>query len=271
MLKLENERKDYLLRSYREAQQSNFEIHNSLIAEYEELKEKYELLLVDHRNLQAGYDALKKADVVEESEPSSSDKGFIPDMLAVVVEIQRLITQVFTRARRRTQKVEVRTVDVATTVEQSPEVPVSDPVTAKAERLAEKIVGKRKIDEVTKVTEPAESSKRQKADDTPTVVQAEAEQIEALEINDDWYDEVLEEEEVGAKQVDTESTAFEDIPVYLEERFNYLVQMKYNRVFLDVLTVSQVNEEYEKCIAAESLVPADPNENLVEHGEWEPT
>lgn len=46
--------------------------------------------------------------------------------------------------------------------------------------------------------------------------------------------------------------------------------MKYNRVFLDGLTIPQVLEEYEKCIAAESAVPADPNEMVIEHGEREP-
>lgn len=46
--------------------------------------------------------------------------------------------------------------------------------------------------------------------------------------------------------------------------------MKYNRVFLYGLTISQVTKEYEKCIAAESYVASDLNEIFVEHGEQEP-
>lgn len=80
---------------------------------------------------------------------------------------------------------------------------------------------------------------------------------------------MLEEEEIGDKQVQTGSAA-EDIPLDLEERFNYLIQMRYNRVFMDGLTVSQVNEEYEKYVAAESSVPGDSNKMKIEHGEWEP-
>lgn len=46
--------------------------------------------------------------------------------------------------------------------------------------------------------------------------------------------------------------------------------MKYNCVFLDGLTISQINEEYEKCLATKGSIPGDPNEIMVEHGEWVP-
>ncbi|KAK1427962.1 hypothetical protein QVD17_16739 [Tagetes erecta] len=45
----------------------------------------------------------------------------------------------------------------------------------------------------------------------------------------------------------------------------------YNRVFLDAVTISQVCEEYDKCVATETTLPSDPNEVMVEQGEWEPT
>lgn len=176
-LKLEYYKKEYLLEIYKKAQQSNLEIHNSLIQEYEDLKKKYELLLADHGNLQAEYDAVKGVDVVEESQPSSSDKEFVPDVHVDVVQPQRQITQLFTRSRRRTQPVDVPTVDIATTIEQAPDVLMSIPPTAEAERLAEKAAGRLKIDEVLEVTEPTESSTKQKIDDTLLDVQANTKKI----------------------------------------------------------------------------------------------
>lgn len=106
-LKLKIDKKDHLLKSYREAQQSNLEIYNSLMEVNEELKEKYELLLADYGNLDVDYDALKRANVVEESKSSSFDKEFILDVPVEVVETRRQITQVFTRFRRRTLPVDV--------------------------------------------------------------------------------------------------------------------------------------------------------------------
>lgn len=68
--------------------------------------------------------------------------------------------------------------------------------------------------------------------------------FDALEFDDASYNEVLEDEDgAGDMQVETENAVVEDIPVDLKERFNYLIQMKYNRAFLDGLSVSQVNEE----------------------------
>lgn len=38
------------------------------------------------------------------------------------------------------------------------------------------------------------------------------------------------------------------------DKFKYLVKMKYNSVFLDGLTIPQVIEEYERCVAVASAV-----------------
>ncbi|KAK1427822.1 hypothetical protein QVD17_16518 [Tagetes erecta] len=46
--------------------------------------------------------------------------------------------------------------------------------------------------------------------------------------------------------------------------------MKYNAVFLNGLTVSQINEEYEKCMIAQDKAEADKKEFIIEMGEWTP-
>jgi len=52
----------------------------------------------------------------------------------------------------------------------------------------------------------------------------------------------------------------EDIPINIEDNIEYLIQMRYNKVYLDGLTVSQINEEYEKCHVVEECVPTNNNE-----------
>jgi len=96
--------------------------------------------------------------------------------------------------------------------------------------------------------------------------------IDSPEHDDDWYNEVVDyEDEPDASAQAEENPADDEIPMDIEENFDYLVKKKYNIVFLDGLTIPQVNEEYEKCIVAESVVPAYPNAMIAEEGEWKPT
>ena len=93
--------------------------------------------------------------------------------------------------------------------------------------------------------------------------------IEALEHDDDWYNEVEKSDDEPEPIVQTEiATTSEADLIDIEEKFDYLVKKKYNRVFLDQLTISQVLEEYEKCVIAEARGPTDPEEIGMEEGEW---
>ncbi|KAK1419498.1 hypothetical protein QVD17_28670 [Tagetes erecta] len=88
--------------------------------------------------------------------------------------------------------------------------------------------------------------------------------IEAL---DDLDDIDFTESEPEAEP---ETNVDHEIPDDLPERFAYLEKMKYNLVFLNGLTVSQINEEYEKCLIAQDKAAADEKEFIVEMGEWTP-
>ncbi|KAK1407722.1 hypothetical protein QVD17_39346 [Tagetes erecta] len=88
--------------------------------------------------------------------------------------------------------------------------------------------------------------------------------IEALDDLDD-VDFTKSEDEAGP-----ETNVVEEIPDDLDQRFAYLERMKYNSVYLNGLTVSQINEEYEKCMIAQDKADADKKEFVIEMGEWTP-
>ncbi|KAK1414986.1 hypothetical protein QVD17_30752 [Tagetes erecta] len=93
----------------------------------------------------------------------------------------------------------------------------------------------------------------------------EAPMIEALDDLDlDWTESENEEEPEPVQNT------VEELPDDLDQRFAYLERMKYNSVFLNGLTVTQINEEYEKCITAQDKAEADQKEFVVEMGEWTP-
>ncbi|KAK1427948.1 hypothetical protein QVD17_16711 [Tagetes erecta] len=73
--------------------------------------------------------------------------------------------------------------------------------------------------------------------------------------------------EAGPSSFESEVAITEDIPVDLDAQFAYLDQMKYNLVYLNGLTISQINEEYEKCISSQDR-DGDHREFVVEPGEW---
>ncbi|KAK1431877.1 hypothetical protein QVD17_08635 [Tagetes erecta] len=92
----------------------------------------------------------------------------------------------------------------------------------------------------------------------------DAPMIEALDDLDDidWTESEDEAEPV--------QNVVEELPDDLDQRFAYLEKMKYNSVFLNGLTVSQINEEYEKCMIAQDKAEADKKEFVIEMGEWTP-
>ncbi|KAK1414839.1 hypothetical protein QVD17_30600 [Tagetes erecta] len=92
----------------------------------------------------------------------------------------------------------------------------------------------------------------------------DAPMIEALDDLDDidWTESEDEAEPV--------QNVVEELPDDLDQRFAYLEKMKYNSVFLNGLTVSQINEEYEKCMIAQDKAEADQKEFVIEMGEWTP-
>ncbi|KAK1411672.1 hypothetical protein QVD17_38230 [Tagetes erecta] len=93
----------------------------------------------------------------------------------------------------------------------------------------------------------------------------EAPMIEALDDLDiDWT-----ESEDEAEPEPVQNTV-EEVPDDLDQRFAYLERMKYNSVFLNGLTVTQINEEYEKCMIHQDKAEADKKEFVTEMGEWTP-
>ncbi|KAK1411448.1 hypothetical protein QVD17_37997 [Tagetes erecta] len=93
----------------------------------------------------------------------------------------------------------------------------------------------------------------------------DAPMIEALDDLDiDWT-----ESEDEAEPEPVQNTV-EEVPDDLDQRFAYLERMKYNSVFLNGLTVTQINEEYEKCMIHQDKAEADKKEFVTEMGEWTP-
>ncbi|KAK1419536.1 hypothetical protein QVD17_28710 [Tagetes erecta] len=93
----------------------------------------------------------------------------------------------------------------------------------------------------------------------------EAPMIEALDDLDiDWTES---EDEAEPELV---QNTVEEVPDDLDQRFAYLERMKYNSVFLNGLTVTQINEEYEKCMMHQDKAEADKKEIVTEMGEWTP-
>ncbi|KAK1427926.1 hypothetical protein QVD17_16677 [Tagetes erecta] len=143
----------------------------------------------------------------------------------------------------------------------------------------------------TEVFEATESEKEAGSEDTVQIelIQSEAVEVESMpetvsevasqfepvqtddapmiEALDDLDDIDFTESEDEAEPV---KNVVEEIPDDLDQRFAYLEKMKYNAVFLNGLTVSQINEEYEKCMIAQDKAEADKKEFVIEMGEWTP-
>ncbi|KAK1431999.1 hypothetical protein QVD17_08852 [Tagetes erecta] len=97
--------------------------------------------------------------------------------------------------------------------------------------------------------------------------QVQTETAPMIEALDDLDDIDFTESEPEAEP---EANPDHEIPADLPERFAYLEKMKYNPVYLNGLTVSQINEEYEKCLIAQDKVAVDEKQFVIEMGEWTP-
>jgi len=108
------------------------------------------------------------------------------------------------------------------------------------ERVYDKTEGKRKLDAVPEITEADTLHIKAR-----TEVIAHVESVQEVET----VDAVVFIIEVGPSMTDNTTPKVDEIPLDLEQKFEFL-RKKYNRIFLDRLTVSQVCEEYDKCVAA---------------------
>ncbi|KAK1429811.1 hypothetical protein QVD17_12060 [Tagetes erecta] len=120
------------------------------------------------------------------------------------------------------------------------------------------------VPEIVEVVEIVPETMTEEASQFEPIQTDTAPMIEAL---DDLDDIDFTESE---PEVEPETNPDDEIPADLPERFAYLERMKYNPVYLNGLTVSQINEEYEKCLTAQDKAAADEKEFIVEMGEWTP-
>ncbi|KAK1414798.1 hypothetical protein QVD17_30557 [Tagetes erecta] len=136
--------------------------------------------------------------------------------------------------------------------------------TVQIEPIQSEAVMVEKVPEIVEVVESVPETMTEEASQFEPVQTDTAPMIDAL---DDLDDIDFTESEPEAEP---ETNPDDEIPADLLERFAYLEKMKYNPVYLNGLTVSQINEEYEKCLTAQDKVAADEKEFIVEMGEWTP-
>ncbi|KAK1434378.1 hypothetical protein QVD17_00117 [Tagetes erecta] len=132
--------------------------------------------------------------------------------------------------------------------------------TVQIEPIQSESVVAAEVPEVVEVVENVQETVSEEAFQFEPVQTETAPMIEALDDLDD----------IDFTDSEPEANPDDEIPSDLPERFAYLEKMKYNPVYLNGLTVSQINEEYEKCLNAQDKVTADEKEFVVEMGEWTP-
>ncbi|KAK1414846.1 hypothetical protein QVD17_30607 [Tagetes erecta] len=265
--------------------------HDELKAKYESLKEEYENLKFDYTELKAECNTLEAEKEVlenwikeEEAESSESDKDFVVEEDVGVSETSRDVTVYQTRSQRSKT--------VTEPIVES--VPIPDEA-ANTINL-DKAEGKRKLDVVPEIVAEEVSSKKARIEETVQIEPIQSESVAETEVfvisdseKEVGYDETFEPVQTdnapmiealddlddidfteSEPQAEPETNPDQEIPDDLDERFAYLEKMKYNSVFLNGLTVRQINEEYEKCLIAQDKVAADEKEFIVEKGEWTP-
>ncbi|KAK1431981.1 hypothetical protein QVD17_08822 [Tagetes erecta] len=291
-LKASNERKKNRLEEFWAIHQKNLETFKALDEDHEKLKVEHEKLKADHEELQAECNTLRaEKEVLEkwikEEEPvsSESDKDFSVDENVGVSETPRDVAVYQTRSQR-SKTVTEPIVD---------SVPIPDEAAVIVN--LDKAEGKRKLDAVPEIVAEDVVTKKARTDETVQIEPIQSESVVATEVPEvvevaEIVPEVVAEETIQFEPVQTETApmieALDDlddidftdsepeanpdneIPADLPERFAYLEKMKYNPVYLNGLIVSQINEEYEKCMNAQEKVTADEKEFVVEMGEWTP-
>ncbi|KAK1424252.1 hypothetical protein QVD17_19576 [Tagetes erecta] len=146
----------------------NTKVIKKLTDEYEKLYEAYELVKADNVNLQADIDLMKQHE--SDSLVSSRDKEFVAE---VETEISKPETQIVTRSK----------------------VVIEDK--SEDTYIAKKVVGKTKLDDILPSVETVEEIvKKPKVDEPVTAVPEPIQEgiIKALTLDDDWYNEVLEDD-----------------------------------------------------------------------------
>ncbi|KAK1411605.1 hypothetical protein QVD17_38160 [Tagetes erecta] len=191
--------------------------------------------------LRAEKEVLEKWLKEEEPESSESDKEFVLDEDVGVSETPRDVTVYYTRSRR------------SKTVTEPIVESVSIPDDAAAIVTYDKAEGKRKLDEVPEIVEEDVSVKKARTEEAVQVEPVQAKTLHASEV-------MNISDEVDFSDSETEVNVDEEIPIDLDARFAYLERMKYNPVYLNGLTVIQINKEYEKCINAQDKADGDEKE-----------
>ncbi|KAK1429799.1 hypothetical protein QVD17_12037 [Tagetes erecta] len=243
-LKASNERMKKRLAEFWAAHQKNSKIYKKLDAEYENLKVDYEELYAECNTLRAEKEVLEKWMKENETESSKSDKDFAADEDVGVSETPRGVTVNYYTRSRRSKTVTEPIVE---------SVPIPDDATAMV--TYDKAEGKRKLDEVPEILEEDISIKKARTEEAVQVEPVQAEDVKEFEVVDISG-------EAGTSMSDAEVDINEEIPVNLDARFAYLEQMKYNPVYLNGLTISQINEEYEKCASTPKIEYMEMTENL---------
>ena len=287
-LEFQNQKLDYLCwvkqhfnDKFKDVLFHNMEDRKKKAAEFKSLKEQFDLLTEEYVKLSNKYDEVKLNYVNKVGECECLEKEYIrmADKYDEWKQNQRMAKEDVDTSDEEfiaepekgdknevseTLEVPVRITRARAAVADPESSSIPDPDEAEAQHLAVIAEVKRKLDAIPEIGELEVPAKKIRTEE----VQVEPVMIEALEHDDDWYNEVEMSDDDDLEQiVQTESTSDADL-TNLEEKFDYLVQKKYNKVYLDQLTVSQVHEEYEKCVLAEARGPTDPDEIGVEEGEW---
>ncbi|KAK1431890.1 hypothetical protein QVD17_08663 [Tagetes erecta] len=133
------------------------------------------------------------------------------------------------------------------------------------------------FEEVLETAESVEkvSEKVEVIENVPDTVPEDVSQFEPVQTDNAPMIEALDDLDdidftESEPEAEPENNPDHEIPDDLDQRFAYLEKMKYNPVFLNGLTVSQINEEYEKCLIAQDKTTADEKEFIIEMGEWTP-
>ncbi|KAK1406242.1 hypothetical protein QVD17_41532 [Tagetes erecta] len=308
LLKASNERKKKRFEEFWDIHNQNLKTfkeldadHLKLKIEHDELKDKYDRLKEEHENLKYDYKELKAEcntledekemlkKWLEETKPkksgSSSDKDFSDEVVemaeATQAEGKRKLDAVpeitkdtsVSKKARVEETVQIEPIQSVAVVEtEAVDLKKADETVTGAEidksvqiePIQSEAVIVEELPETVKVVENAPETVTVEASQFEPVQTDNAPMIEAL---DDLDDIDFTESEPEAEP---ETNVDQEIPDDLDQRFAYLEKMKYNAVFLNGLTVSQINEEYEKCLIAQDKAAADEKEFVIEMGEWTP-
>ncbi|KAK1414872.1 hypothetical protein QVD17_30633 [Tagetes erecta] len=280
--------------------------YDKLKEEHDNLKYDYTELKAECNTLEAEKEVLERWIKEEEAESSESDKDFvtvtepnveyvpIPDEAAAETvkfdkaEGKRKLDAVpeitgdeISAKKARIEETEV--VDLTKEDEIMPDTEIKK--TVQIEPIQSESVAETEVFEATDSEKEVGSeetvqiepiqSEAVEVESLPETVAEEASQFEPVQTDNAPMIEALDDlDDIDftefEPEAEPETNVDQEIPDDLDQRFAYLEKMKYNPVFLNGLTVSQINEEYEKCMIAQDKAEADKKEFIIEMGEWTP-